>query len=149
MLFEREPAMLNVSPQKPTVPEISSDKSGIAEKVKRLNEDFSQSIALEQTVMQLGGDHFKNIVTEHGEAWRAHLADWSAISEEFAHSRDLPAQFAEYLTDASQRGVLFLDIMREVGNYAVEQMEGGEKLVLSAIRHIREAHGNLEPIGQA
>jgi pimeloyl-ACP methyl ester carboxylesterase len=130
MLLEREPCMLNVSPQKPAASEISSDKFGIAEKVKRLNEDLSGSVALEQTVMQLGGDHFKTIAAEHGEACRAHLADWTAISEEFAHSRDLPAQFAEYVADASQRGVLFLDIMREVGNYAVEQMEGGEKLVL-------------------
>ena len=34
------------------------------------------------------------------------------------------------MTDAGQRWILFLDIMREVGNFAVEQMEGGERLVL-------------------
>ncbi len=122
--------MLDVSPQKPAASDMSSDKFGIAQKVARLNEDLSQSVALEQTVMALNGDHLKNIAAEHSAAWRAHLADWRAISEEFAHSRDLLAEFAEYVADATQRGVLFLDIMREVGNYAVEQMEGGEKLVL-------------------
>ena len=82
MLFEREPVMLNVSPQNPAASDLSSDKFGITDKVKRLNEDFSQSIALEQTVMQLGGDHFKNIVTAGVESRKGNEtfnAHWTTL----------------------------------------------------------------------
>ena len=42
----------------------------------------------------------------------------------------LAQSFAEYAVDAVQRGVLFLDIMREAGNQAVAQMDTGGMPVL-------------------
>jgi pimeloyl-ACP methyl ester carboxylesterase/tellurite resistance protein len=122
--------MLNVTPQDPAASFASYDILGIAQEGLRLSDELSILNELEQSLTELSGDHLKRIAVNQGEAARAHLAEWRRIFEELARSTNLSGAFAEYLTDASQRWILFLDIMRDVGNYAVEQMEGGDKLVL-------------------
>ncbi len=121
--------MLNVSPRNLASFEMD-DKSGVAQKGALLNGDLSKLAELAQSLVELSGNHFEKIASSFGADLRAHLSDWQNISRELSQSGDLPAKFAEYVTDAGQRWILFLDIMREVGNFAVEQMEGGERLVL-------------------
>ncbi|MGZ9116746.1 MAG: DUF3141 domain-containing protein, partial [Methylocystis sp.] len=121
--------MLNVSPRNLASFEMD-DKSGVAQKGALLNGDLSKLAELAQSLVELSGNHFEKIASSFGADLRAHLSDWQIISRELSQSGDLPAKFTEYVTDAGQRWILFLDIMREVGNFAVEQMEGGERLVL-------------------
>lgn len=122
--------MLNVSPGNLALSSGMDDKSGIAQKGILLNGDLSKSAELVQSLIELGGSHFEKIASSNGAALRQRLGDWQSINGELLQSRNLPEKFAEYVSDAGQRWILFLDIMREVGNFAVEQMEGGERLVL-------------------
>jgi pimeloyl-ACP methyl ester carboxylesterase/tellurite resistance protein len=122
--------MLDVSPKKLTLPFAASGGSDVVRKWALLLGELSRSAELAQSLLELGGDHSKSIASTSGAALRTHLDDWQALCGQLSQSRDLNANWTEYLTDAGQRWVLFLDILREVGNYAVEQMEGGQGLVL-------------------
>ncbi len=58
---------------------------------------------------------------------------WARIAAAFASpaaSARLPQLWAEYLTDAAQRAVLFTEAMRQRGNYFNEHEEGSDKTVL-------------------
>ncbi len=122
--------MLNVSPGNLAFSSDMDDKSGIAQKGALLNSDMSKLAEQAQSLVELGGSHFEKIASSNGAALRQRLGDWQVINAELLQSRNLAEKFAEYVSDAGQRWILFLDIMREVGNFAVEQMEGGERLVL-------------------
>jgi pimeloyl-ACP methyl ester carboxylesterase/tellurite resistance protein len=122
--------MLNVSPRNLAIPFEMDDRSGVAQKGALLTGDLSKLAELAQSLVELGGGHFEKIAARNGPVLRQRLGDWQSINSELLQSRNLPEKFTEYLSDAGQRWILFLDIMREVGNFAVEQMEGGERLVL-------------------
>ncbi len=122
--------MLNASPQIPAGLFATTDKLGLPQKGLLLNEEVSDLRELGQSLADLGGIHLKRIGASYGEQQRLLSEQWRKVFEELFHLKDLPGAFIEYFTDAGQRGILFLDIMREVGNYAVKQMEGGEELVL-------------------
>ena len=85
---------------------------------------------LGRSLAGLGVNHYKQLDAVYGAKWRTLAEEWRKLFAEAAQCENLSNEVMEYLTDAGQRWTLFLDIMREVGNYAVEQMEGGEGLVL-------------------
>jgi pimeloyl-ACP methyl ester carboxylesterase len=120
--------MLNVSVQgkKPA----TEDKFDLAKKTLALNEEASEFGELGRSLGQLALDHMKRLGASYSENARADAKDWRKIFEDAISAKDLHEAFRDYLVDAAQRSILFLDIMREVGNYAVEQMEGGNGLVL-------------------
>lgn len=74
--------------------------------------------------------HSKRAVETVENNWAANLDSWHRAVAAMA-SPALGQQWLEYLTDASQRAVLFTDAMRQRGNHFVEHEEGSNKTVLS------------------
>jgi pimeloyl-ACP methyl ester carboxylesterase len=73
--------------------------------------------------------HSSRAMETASKNWSRNLAAWSkAVS---AIGPDGGRHWMEYLTDASQRAVLFADTMRQRGNYFVEHEEGSDETVLS------------------
>ena len=70
---------------------------------------------------QLGTEHIRSITDLYGNAGPQNLEAWQKIWSVARPPQTAAKDFADYLTDAAQRSVLFLDIMRRVGNNFVEQ----------------------------
>lgn len=122
--------MLQVMPPHSNPSLRAANALGLAKSSESLGRELSRMCELHRSLADLGAEHFRHITARHGQERTALGEDWRKISESLSQSNDLMNEFSSYVTDAWQRAILFLDIMREVGNYAVEQMEGGERLVL-------------------
>ncbi len=112
--------------------------------------DFSQRSeladafgAISQSMSQKG-DAYSTYATDLGAIAKAHgerarettqvnmdrnLDAWQAVGRGLGTPM-LHRRWAEYLTDAAQRAVLFADAMRQRGNYLIEHEEGSNKTVL-------------------
>ncbi|WP_084572868.1 DUF3141 domain-containing protein [Methylocapsa aurea] len=122
--------MLKVLPQPASAKFASADKLGFARRGEHLGRQFSELSALEHSLAGLGSDHFQRINAAYGKQSQQLSEEWRKVFENLSQSKDLSQEFLAYIMDAGQRAMLFLDIMREVGNYAVEEMEGRDRLVL-------------------
>lgn len=122
--------MLKVLPANPAASFVEADRLGLAQKSERMRHELAGMSGLTQSVSDLGAGHFRRINATHGEAGRRTVEALQNIWGSRPAPPEIIQAFAEYIMDAGQRAILFLDIMREVGNYAVEQMEGGDRLVL-------------------
>lgn len=122
--------MLKVLPHSPANSLAAADRLGLAHRREHLSQQFAELSALEQSLSYLGGDHFQRISAAYGKQRQQLSEEWRKALEDLSRSKDLPQEFFAYITDAWQRSILFLDIMREVGNYAIEEMEGRDRLVL-------------------
>lgn len=103
---------------------------GLAEKSDRLARQVSELCALGQSLNELGADHFRRINAAAGDARRQALEALQKIWDPPPSLAETTEALADYVADLSQRSILFLDIMRQVGNNFVAQMEGDGKLVL-------------------
>ena len=84
-----------------------------------------------RSLVELGGDHFESSPSSYGQQLARVTEEWQSISRG-SIAVERPAAGVRRLCHRRRATgwILFLDIMREVGNFAVEQMEGGERLVL-------------------
>ncbi len=91
------------------------------ERLKRLGRDLNGFADLQQSLGPLALEHARRISSIHGEAARANLEKlgnlWSTPRDPSA----LAAAASEYATDAAQRLVLTLDVLRDVGNVTLAQ----------------------------
>ena len=108
----------------------AADGLGLAHKGDRLVHELSEMSGLRQSLSDLGADHFRRINATYGDAGRRTVEALRKIWEPAPAPAEMMQDFADYIADAGQRAILFLDIMRQVGNNFVDQMEGQGKLVL-------------------
>jgi pimeloyl-ACP methyl ester carboxylesterase len=105
-------------------------RSGIGRKSDELARRLGDTSSLYQSLVTLGTEHIRQITDLYGNASRQNLEAWQKIWSLARPPQETAKDFAEYLTDAAQRSVLFLDIMRTVGNNFVEQQTQGATPVL-------------------
>lgn len=79
--------------------------------------------AQQQALADLMAKHHQNFYATHGAAGKAMADAWRETWAPPLTPMAAWQALTDYATDAAQRSVLFLDIMREVGNDAVEQMD--------------------------
>lgn len=99
------------------------EQLGLAGRGAGLSQLAADLSAQQQSLADLAAKHYQQLNATHGGTGRA-MADtlretWSRPLSPMAAWQAL----TDYATDATQRGVLFLDIMRQAGNVAVEQMD--------------------------
>lgn len=133
------------TPQAPWAPLLPfyrdpKDALGLPEKAARLNREMNEAAGLAQSLTDLATAHTRQIVETYTASGRR-LAEgfariWApkpgAPDDETPQAGSAPTaeQFADYLADFTQRSVLFLDVMREVGNTSVDQVRHGSAPVL-------------------
>jgi pimeloyl-ACP methyl ester carboxylesterase/tellurite resistance protein len=92
------------------------ERLGLTEKGERLAKRMSAAAALSQSLSTLGADHAAQIRAAARAASRQSAATLRDIWSQKRGARELVHDWSAYATDFAQRVVLFLDIMREVGN---------------------------------
>ncbi len=92
------------------------ERLGLVEKGDRLGERMAAAAALSQSLSTLGADHAAQIRAAARAASRQSAASLRDIWSQKRDARELVHDWSAYATDFGQRVVLFLDIMREVGN---------------------------------
>jgi len=99
-------------------------------RANQLVQRANDAATLFQSLALLGLDHLRRIAESHGTQARAAAERMNEIWSVPRQPGQLALDWAEYAQDATQRGVLFLDIMRQVGNQVVDQQTQGNKPVL-------------------
>jgi hypothetical protein len=129
MLF---PASANPFPQNPAGPWLMSspDPFGSAARAEQLSAQLTQTAAQWRSLLLLASTHLSQIATAHVEAPARHGAALQRLASTPGTPQEVAAQWFDYAIDAVQRGVLFLDTLREVGNHVVQQQERGQPPVL-------------------
>jgi len=108
----------------------AAGRSGLERKSDELTRRLADTSSLWQSLTDLGTEHIRTIAATYGNAGRQNLATWQKIWSGGRPPQTAAKEFADYLADAAQRSVLFLDIMRTVGNHFVEQQTQGATPVL-------------------
>lgn len=122
--------MLKVLPPTPAPARAALDRLGVAQKSEHLVREVSEMSDLGQSLSDLGADHFRRINAAHNGAGRRTIEALQKIWEPLPPLSEIMEAWSDYVTDAGQRAILFLDIMRQVGNNFVAGIEGDGKLVL-------------------
>ena len=94
---------------------------GLGEKGERLAARISAAASLSQSLSTLGAGHAKQIGAAANAASKETAAALRDIWSQKRGAAELLQDWNVYATDFAQRAVLFLDIMREVGNKFNEQ----------------------------
>ncbi len=92
------------------------EQLGLNEKGERFAQRLSSSAALSQSLSALGAEHAERIRAATDAANKHAAAALRDIWSQKRETAELINDWSEYATDFAQRVVLFLDIMREVGN---------------------------------
>ena len=98
-----------------------ADRYGIAGKTDVLKGKVEKTSSLWESLAQLGSQHVAAISETYGSAAKQNLATWQKIWSQARPPQAMGQDYYDYAVDAAQRSILFLDIMRQVGNHAVEQ----------------------------
>jgi pimeloyl-ACP methyl ester carboxylesterase len=93
----------------------------IPEQFQKLTKRLDEAVSLNQSLGLLALDHLRRIGDIHGRVARTHAEAQRALWSEPRAPQQLFAAWSDYLTDATQRAILALDTMRQVGNGAVER----------------------------
>ena len=115
-----------------------------------LNQLAADLSAQRQSLADLSTKHYQQLNATHGGTGKA-MADalrqtWSMPLSPMATWQAL----TDYTTDATQRGVLFLDIMRQAGNVAVEQMDStGTPVLVYDWRMVVDGRSLERPVNYA
>ena len=107
-----------------------ADRYGIAGKTDVLKGKVAKTSSLWQSLARLGSEHVATINQTYAGAARENLATWQKIWSQMRPPQVLGQDFYAYAVDAAQRSILFTDIMRQVGNQAVDQQVNGNSPVL-------------------
>lgn len=99
-------------------------------RAERLAQRAQDGAALAQSLGTLGLQHANRIADTYGPEAKREAEQAKAVWAGMSDPAKIAHDFAAYVQDAMQRGVLFLDIMRQVGNQMVEQQKSGNKPVL-------------------
>ena len=91
----------------------------VQQQVEKLARRFGDAATLGQSLSLLALDHLRRIVDFHGKGMRAHAEARRALWSQPRTPVELFTAWSDYVCDASQRAILTLDILREVGNGAV------------------------------
>ena len=97
----------------------------------RLRAALSEASDLARVLSRFGVDHLQKVREGYAAARDLSLAELRSIWSPPADPMRLASDWAAYVTDAAQRGAIFLDIMREVGNTFNDQMAGTASMVLA------------------
>ncbi|MGA2638120.1 DUF3141 domain-containing protein [Methylocella sp.] len=100
---------------------------GLTEKGERLAKRMSAATALSQSLSTLGADHAAQIRAAARAASRQSAATLRDIWSQKRGASELIHDWSAYATDFAQRVVLFLDIMREVGNTYNERHDAEDR----------------------
>ena len=95
---------------------------GLDEKRERLAARMAEAATLSQSLSTLGSSHAEQIRDAAKVANRQTAAALRDIWSQKRNPKELIEDWSVYATDFAQRAVLFLDIMREVGNTFNEQL---------------------------
>ena len=103
---------------------------GLAQKGDRLKARMGEAAELGRSLRELSSAHLDTLKRTYGASGTKTAESFQAIWGSPKPPAETLQAFADYMTDAVQRGVLFLDVMRRVGNTSVEQAKGGGDPVL-------------------
>lgn len=107
---------MNQIPFPPPTAAAPLDQLGLGEKRERLEKRLSAAAALSQSLSSLGAAHAERIVASVDASTKQTAANMREIWSKKRDPNELFKNWSEYATDFAQRSVLFLDLMREVGN---------------------------------
>jgi pimeloyl-ACP methyl ester carboxylesterase/tellurite resistance protein len=107
-----------------------ADQYGLASKTDVLKGRVANTSSLWQSLARLGSEHVATISKTYGSAARENLAAWQTIWSQMRPPQTLGQDYYAYAVDAAQRSILFLDVMRQVGNQFVDQQSNGNSPVL-------------------
>ncbi|HME27148.1 MAG TPA: hypothetical protein VKI44_38480 [Acetobacteraceae bacterium] len=93
----------------------------VPENLEKFSRRFGEAATLSQSLGLLALDHLRRIGDVHGEAMHRHAEAQRALWSQPRAPQELFTAWSDYLTDASQRTILALDILREAANGAVER----------------------------
>jgi pimeloyl-ACP methyl ester carboxylesterase len=108
----------------------NGDPLGLSAQVELMTKRLADTGTLWQLLANIASMHLKQMTEAHGGAPARYAAALQHLMAKPGTPQQLATQWAEYLADAAQRGILFLDVMREVGNRVVEQQQGNSPPVL-------------------
>ncbi|HEY2619079.1 MAG TPA: DUF3141 domain-containing protein [Acetobacteraceae bacterium] len=97
------------------------DVAPMPEQLQKLNRRLGDAATLGQSLGLLAMDHLRRIADVHGKEMRNHAEAQRSLWSQPRTPQELLTAWSDYLTDASQRTVLALDILREAANGAVER----------------------------
>ena len=123
MLKSLMPAEPSPSPAKDFLLTSIPDPLGLAAGAERMSRQLTEAAALWQSLLQMAGTHLQRIATAHGGEPLQRAAELQHLAAGVGAPQQVATQWVEYVTDAIQRGILFLDVLREVGNRVVEQQQ--------------------------
>ncbi|CAH2599106.1 conserved protein of unknown function [Rhodovastum atsumiense] len=111
-------------------PTNGQDPLGVAFRAGVMSDRLTGTATLWQSLLQGAAGHLQRIAATHGGAPARHLAELQRLAAMPTTPQQIATQWGEYVTDALQRGILFLDVMRQVGNQVVAQQQGDGTPVL-------------------
>ena len=91
----------------------------VSENIEKLNRRYGEAATLSQSLSLLALDHARRIAEVHGKAMHKQAEAQRALWSQPRAPQELFAAWNDYLSDATQRTILTLDILREVCNGAV------------------------------
>lgn len=126
------------------------DQLGLTGNNAGLGQMVTDLAAQQQSLADLTARNYQNLYATHG-------ATGSAIADSLRQAWSTPLSpmaawqaLTDYATDAAQRGILFLDIMRQAGNHAVEQMDStGTPVLVYDWRMVVDGRGLERPVNYA
>ncbi len=95
----------------------------IPDRIGKLSRRLSEAATSHQSLGLLGLDHLRQIGDVHGRAARKHAEAFRSLWSVSRSPQELAAAWTAYATDAAQRAIMTLDVLREVGNGAVARSE--------------------------
>lgn len=101
--------------------QISAPFVPTAERLQTLSRRLSEAGTLNQSLGLLALDHMRHIADVHGKLARQHAEALRTLWATPRAPQELLTAWSEYGSDAAQRAVLTLDVLREVGNAVVDQ----------------------------
>jgi pimeloyl-ACP methyl ester carboxylesterase/tellurite resistance protein len=103
---------------------------GLAQKTDQLKARMGEAAELGKSLRDLSSAHLDTLKRTYGASGQKTAESFRAIWGTPKPPAETMQAFSDYMADAMQRSILFLDIMRRVGNTSVEQAKGGGDPVL-------------------
>jgi len=124
--------------------------SGAAGRAEGVARDTAGLVSLQKSLVDLGTTHLRDIGDRHTGLSEARQEALGSVWSKARTPQELWAALLDYGVDAAQRGVLFLDIMRQVGNnFAAQQRDGAAPVLMYDYEMVVDGRTLERPVGYA
>ncbi|WP_219764649.1 DUF3141 domain-containing protein [Neoroseomonas alba] len=123
---------------------------GLERKGGAMKQRLGEAAALGQSLGGLSAAHLQTLSRTYGGSGRQIGETFQEIWGDAKAPAETMQAFGDYLTDAAQRSVLFLDVMRQVGNTSVERArDGGDPVLVYEYAMITDGRSFDRPVNYA